>query len=86
MGVQREGSQDPIWQSPADSRWYAHYQAVEMQRKGERAEEEDRLLDEHGFERSPTEGRRERWSRCEQGSLGRYTRSQAVTQAMKEGS
>src|SRR5829696_8781011 len=41
-------------------------QAIEMQRKGERAEEEDRLLDEHGFERAPTEGAndsRERWVR-----------------------
>ena len=50
-----------IWKSPADGRWYAHHQAVEMKRKGERAEEEGRLLDEHGFERAPTEGQRERW-------------------------
>ena len=59
-----------------------------MQRKGERGDEEERLLDEHGFERAPTEGandRRERWLRREDG-LQLYTRSQAVTQAMKEGS
>jgi len=52
-----------IWRSPADGHWYVHHQAVVMQRKGERAEEKDRLLDEHGFERAPTEGangRRER--------------------------
>jgi hypothetical protein len=73
-----------IWKNPADGRWYADYQAVEMQRKEERAEEEDRLLDEHGFERAPTEGRRERWVRRE-GEQRRYTRSEAVKRARKEG-
>jgi hypothetical protein len=73
-----------IWRSPADGRWYAHYQAVEAQREGERAEEEDRLLDEHGFERSPTEGSRVLWSRSEQGSLRLYTRQQALIKARKE--
>jgi hypothetical protein len=75
-----------IWQSPTDGHWYANYQAVEMQREGERAKEEDRLLDEHGFERDPTEGGLERWSRWEQGSLRRYTRYQAVQRARKDGS
>jgi hypothetical protein len=75
-----------IWQSPADGRWYAHYRAVEMKKKAEVGREEERLLREHGFERPPTEGRRERWSRCEQGSSRLYTRSQAVKQARKEGS
>jgi hypothetical protein len=75
-----------IWQSPTDGRWYADYQAVEMQRGGARAEEEDRLLDEHGFERVLTESGLERWSRWEQGSLRRYTRYQAVKRARKEGS
>jgi hypothetical protein len=55
-----------------------------MKRKGERAEEEDRLLGEHGFERAPTEGRRERWVRRE-GEQQRYTRSEAVKRARKEG-
>jgi hypothetical protein len=73
-----------LWQSPADGRWYAHHQAVEMQRKGEHADEEDRLLEEHGFERVPTESRRERWSRREQGSLRLYIRSQALKKARKE--
>jgi hypothetical protein len=72
-----------LWQSPADGRWYAHHQAVEMQRKGERAEEEGRLLDEHGFERAPTDGRRERWSRREEGPR-LYTRSQALIKARRE--
>ena len=27
-----------IWESPTDGRWYADYQAAEMQRKGERCE------------------------------------------------
>jgi hypothetical protein len=54
-----------------------------MKRKGERAEEEDRLLGEHGFERAPTEGRRERWVRRE-GEQQRYTRSEAVKRARKD--
>ena len=73
-----------IWKSPTDGRWYADYQAMEMQTKGERGEEEERLLDEHGFERVLTESGRERWSRWEQGSLRRYTRYQAVQRARKE--
>jgi hypothetical protein len=76
-----------IWRSPTDGRWYADYQAVEMQTKGERGEEEEeRLLDEHGFERVLTESGRERWSRWERGALRRYTRYQAVERARKEGS
>jgi hypothetical protein len=77
-----------IWQSPADGRWYAHHQAVEMQRKGERAEEEDHLLDKHGFERAPTEDandRRERWVRREDGRQ-LYTRSQALKKVRRDGS
>jgi hypothetical protein len=74
-----------IWKSPADGRWYADYQAAEMQRKGERTEDEDRLLEEHGFERAPTEGRRERWERREGEQQRRYTRSEAVKRARKEG-
>jgi hypothetical protein len=35
-----------IWQSPADGRWYAHYQAVEMM-KAEISPEEEHLLGEH---------------------------------------
>jgi hypothetical protein len=57
-----------------------------MQTKGGRGEEEERLLDEHGFERVLTERGLERWSRWEQGSLRRYTRYQAVLRARKEGS
>jgi hypothetical protein len=72
-----------IWQSPADGRWYAHYQAVEMKKKAEVGPEEEHLLGEHGFERSPTEGRRERWSRREDG-LQLYTRSQALMKARSE--
>jgi len=75
-----------IWRSPSDGRWYAHYQAIQLQRKGERTGEENLLLGEHGFERTATEGGRERWSRCEQGSLQSYVRAQAVKQARKEGS
>lgn len=77
-----------LWRSPADGRWYAHHQAVVMQRKGERAEVEDRLLDEHGFERAPTEGangRRERWVRRED-RLQLYTRSEALKKARRDGS
>jgi hypothetical protein len=74
-----------IWKCPTDDRWYADYQAAEMQRKGKRGDEEDRLLEEHGFEHTPAEGRREQWSRREQGSLRRYTRSKPVKKARKEG-
>jgi len=73
-----------IWRSPTDGRWYAHYQAVEMQREAVLGPEEARLLDEHGFERVSTEGCRERWSRSEQGSLRLYTRSKALMKARKE--
>jgi hypothetical protein len=78
-----------IWKSPTDGRWYADYQAVEMQRKVERGDEEDRLLEEHGFERAPTEGandRREWWVRREGEQQRRYKRSEAVKRARKEGS
>ena len=73
-----------IWQSPADGRWYAHYQAVEAQRTAVLGPEEERLLGEHGFERVPTEGRRERWSRLEEGALRLYTRSTALIKARRE--
>jgi streptogramin lyase len=79
---------ETIWKNPADGRWYADYQAVEMQRIEERAEEEDRVLDEHGFERAPTEGandRRERWVRREDGGQ-LYTRSQALKEVRRDGS
>jgi hypothetical protein len=72
-----------IWQSPADGRWYAHYQAVEMQKEAGVGPEEERLLSEHGFERSPTDGRRERWVRREEGPR-LYTRSQALAIARRE--
>ncbi len=74
-----------IWQSPADSRWYAHHQAVEMQRKGDRDDEETRVLDEHSFERVSTNGTakgRERWVRPEEGPR-LYTRSQALIKARR---
>jgi hypothetical protein len=77
-----------IWRSPDDGRWYAHHQAVKMQVKGERAEEQNHLLDEHGFERAPTEGAndgRERWVRREDGGQ-LYTRSQALMEARRDGS
>ncbi len=73
-----------IWKNPADGRWCAHYQAVEMKKKAEVGPEEEHLLGEHGFERSPTEGRRERWSRREEAALQLYTRSQALTKARRE--
>jgi len=57
-----------LWRSPADGRWYAHYQAVEMQTKGDRAEEEDRLLNEHGFERTAATDR-EQWVRREEATV-----------------
>jgi hypothetical protein len=41
-----------IWKNPADGRWYAHYQALEMQGTAGVGAEEERLLREHGFERS----------------------------------
>jgi hypothetical protein len=75
-----------LWRSPADGRWYAHYQAVEMQTKGDRAEEEDRLLEEHGFERVLTGGTDEgleRWVRPEEGPQP-YTRSQALIKAWRD--
>jgi hypothetical protein len=74
-----------IWQSPADGHWYAHYQAVEMQKKAEVGPEEERLLGEHGFERTPTGDRRERWVRREEGPR-QYTRSAALTKARREAS
>jgi hypothetical protein len=73
-----------IWKSPAGGRWYAHHQAAEMQRKWERADEEDRLLEEQGFEHAPTEGQRERWVRREGEQQRRYTRSEAVKRARNE--
>jgi hypothetical protein len=73
-----------IWRSPTDGRWYADYQAAAMQRKGESADEEERLLEEHGFERAAATDR-ERWTRREEGPR-LYTRSQAVKRARKEGS
>jgi len=77
-----------IWRNPADGRWYAHHQAVEMQRKEGPKPEEERLLGEHGFERvsdDGTAGGRERWGRREEG-LRQYTRSQALTIARREAS
>jgi hypothetical protein len=71
-----------LWRSPADGRWYAHYQAVEMQTKGDRAEEEDRLLNEHGFERTAATDR-EQWVRREEGPR-LYTRRQALIKARRE--
>jgi hypothetical protein len=74
-----------IWRSPADGRFYAHYQAVKMQRKENPPPEEERLLREHGFERATTVDR-ERWERLEEGLQRRYTRSQALVKARREGS
>jgi len=74
-----------IWRNPADGRWYAHHQAVDMLHKEGPSREEERLLGEHGFERTPTEGRRERWVRREEGPR-LYTRSQALTKARREAS
>jgi len=71
-----------LWRSPADGRWYAHYQAVEMQREGDRAEEEEHLLDEHGFERTAATDR-EQWVRREEGPR-LYTRAQALIKARRE--
>jgi hypothetical protein len=73
-----------IWQSPADGRWYAHYQAVEMM-KAEISLEEEHLLGEHGFERVSTDGTdegRERWVRPEEGPQ-LYTRSKALIKARR---
>jgi hypothetical protein len=42
-------------------------------------------LDEHGFERAPPFGRSERWVRREGEQQQRYTRSEAVKRARKEG-
>jgi hypothetical protein len=80
-----------IWQSPTDGRWYAHYQAVEMQRKEGPKPEEERLLGEHGFERVSTDGTnegrerwvRQRWVGPEEGPQ-LYTRSKALKKAGKE--
>jgi hypothetical protein len=72
-----------IWKSPTDGRWYAHHQAAEMQQEGERADEEESLLGEHGFERDPTEDRRERWVRREEGPR-QYTRSQALKKVERD--
>jgi hypothetical protein len=72
-----------LWRRFSGGRWYAHYQALEMQRKGKGALEEERLLHEHGFERKLIEGR-EVWSRYEQGSSRLYTRFQALERARKE--
>jgi hypothetical protein len=72
-----------LWRNSADGRWYAHYQALEMHRKAEVDSEEERLLREHGFERSPVEGR-EQWSRYEQDSLRLHMRAEALRKARKE--
>jgi hypothetical protein len=72
-----------IWRPPAGGRWYAHYQAVEMQRRAGLAPEEERLLREHGFERARVEGN-ELWERYEQDSLRLYMRSDALRKARKE--
>jgi hypothetical protein len=74
-----------IWRNPADGRWYAHYQAVDKLHKEGSGTEEERLLGEHGFERIPTEDRRERWVRHGEGPR-QYTRSQALTKARSEAS
>src|SRR5215212_6957318 len=72
-----------IWRRPADGRWYAHHQALAMQRKAGNDLEEERLLREHGFERNPAEGHKQ-WSRYEQDSLRLYMRPQALRKARKE--
>jgi hypothetical protein len=72
-----------IWKSPDDGRWYIHYEAAKMQRKEGPSDEEERLLGEHGFERATTKDR-ERWERREEGSLRRYTRSQALKKASRD--
>jgi len=53
-----------------------------MQTKGGRAEEEDRLLEEHGFERTAATDR-EQWVRREEGPR-LYTRTQALMKARRE--
>ena len=73
-----------LWRSPAGGRWYAHYQALEMQRKAEVDSEQERLLREHGFERGPVLEGREQWSRYEQDSLRLYMRAEALRKARKE--
>src|SRR5215212_4501832 len=65
-----------IWRRPADGRWYAHHQALAMQRKAGNDLEEERLLREHGFEQNPVVEGRERWSRPEEG-LRLYMRAEA---------
>jgi hypothetical protein len=72
-----------LWRNPAGGRWYAHYQALEMQRKAEVDSENARLLREHGFERAQVEGRQQ-WSRYEQDSLRLYVRGEALRKARKE--
>jgi len=74
-----------IWKSPDDGRWYAHYQAVNAQRKGDISTGEERLLREHGFERAPAVDR-ERWVRLEEGLQRRYTRAQAPMKARRAAS
>jgi hypothetical protein len=73
-----------IWRSPSDGRWYAHHQALAMQRKAGNDLEEERLLREHGFERGPFVEGRKQWSRYEQDSLRLYMRPQALRKARKE--
>jgi len=53
-----------------------------MQREGDRAEEEERLLNEHGFECTAATDR-EQWVRREEGPR-LYTRSQALIKARKD--
>ena len=72
-----------LWRGPAGGRWYAHYQAVEMHRSSELDAEEESLLQVHGFEREPVEGR-EVWSRYEQGGVQLYMRSKALEKARKK--
>ena len=72
-----------IWHSPSDGRWYAHHQALAMQRKAGNDLEEERPLREHRFERNPVVEGRERWSRPEEG-LRLYMRAEALRKARKE--
>jgi hypothetical protein len=71
-----------VWKSPADGRWYAHYQAAKMLSEEGASREEARLLAEQGFERAQVDGR-ERWSRLEEGTLRLYTRGQALEKARR---
>ncbi|MBA2712515.1 MAG: hypothetical protein H0U55_03045 [Rubrobacteraceae bacterium] len=75
-----------IWRSPDDGRWYAHYQAVEVQRKGERGPEEELLLDERGFERGTPDGTPdggERWVKRGEKPRRLYIRSKALKMARR---